>query len=122
MTKRAERASATAETAVALPALVLVLAVCLWALSLAAHALRLADAAHAAARVAARGEPEATVVATARRSAGDRAAVATTRDGDLLTVRVSSRAGPRLPVLRHVPGVTLTRTATARVEPRGGSP
>ena len=119
MTNRAERASATAETAVALPALVLVLAVCAWALSLGANALRLADSARAAARVAARGEPDSTVADTARRAAGGDVTVTTTREGDLLTVRVSARAGPPLPVL---PAVTITRAATARVEPRGGSP
>lgn len=118
-----DRASATAETAVALPALVLVLAVCLWALGLVSTALRCAEAARAAARAAARGEPLAEVTATARRVAGDRATVLTSADGDLLTVRVSVRAEPRAPVLRHLlPAVPVAEAATARVEPRGGSP
>lgn len=119
MTNRAERASATAETAVALPALVLVLALCLWGLSLGATTLRCAEAARAAARVAARGEPPDAVVAAARRVAGPGAVVTTSADGDLLTVRVTARAAPPVPGLRGpAPAVEVTQAAVARVEPR----
>jgi len=118
---RDERASATAETAVALPVLVLVLAACLWALSYAASTLRCADAARAAARAAARGELPAAVAATARRAAGRPVTVTTRRSGDLVVVDVSwrLRAGAfarRLPVLR------VHQTATAWIEPRAGPP
>jgi hypothetical protein len=122
MRSRAERASATAETAVALPALVLVLGVCLWVLAAAAATLRCADAARAAARVAARGEPADAVAQAARRTAGRPVAVSTTRAGDLLTVRVSWRL-PAVPLLaRLVPPLTVHQAATARVEPRAGPP
>ena len=57
MDLRADRASATAETAVALPALVLALGMCVWVLALVATTLRCAEAARAAARTAARGDP-----------------------------------------------------------------
>jgi CelD/BcsL family acetyltransferase involved in cellulose biosynthesis len=123
MTNARERASATAETAVALPALVLVLGVCGWALALAATTLRCAEAARAAVRVAARGEPVGAVAETARRGAGQGAAVTTARVGDLLTVRVTTRVAPPVPVLRRLlPDVTITREATARAEPRAGPP
>ena len=118
-----DRASATAETAVALPALVLVLACCLWAVSLAATALRTAEAARTGARAAARGESAAAVADAARRSGGPGVEVATTTSGELLTVRVTARAAVPFPGLRGLlPALTFTREATARVEPRGGAP
>ncbi|MDO7881040.1 TadE family type IV pilus minor pilin [Antiquaquibacter soli] len=53
---RSERGSVTAEFAVALPAIVIVLAVCLGGLALAAQYVRVQDAAAAAARDAGRGD------------------------------------------------------------------
>ncbi|HWL36786.1 MAG TPA: TadE family type IV pilus minor pilin [Frankiaceae bacterium] len=123
MTNVRERASATAETAVALPALVLVLGVCVWALALAGTALRCAEAARSAARAAARGETTEAATEAARRSGGPGVAVATAVDGELVTVRVTARSAPPLPVLgRLLPPVTITREATARAEPPGGTP
>ncbi|WP_083501910.1 TadE family type IV pilus minor pilin [Sphaerimonospora mesophila] len=51
-----ERGSVTAETAVVLPVLVMVLAVALWAVTVVGAQLRCVDAARAGARAAARGE------------------------------------------------------------------
>jgi hypothetical protein len=58
--------SVTAEFATAMPAVILVLALCLAGGQLASQQLRLQDAASAAARVASRGEPESTVAARVR--------------------------------------------------------
>jgi len=56
-----ERGSVTAEFAVALPAVVLVIALAVAALSAAGQGVRLEQAAAQAARLAARGESDATV-------------------------------------------------------------
>ncbi|WAB84934.1 hypothetical protein OVN20_05110 [Microcella daejeonensis] len=55
-----DRGSVTAEIAVAVPALVLVLAVCLGGVSAALMRAQAQDAAAVAARMLARGEPEST--------------------------------------------------------------
>ena len=123
MTSRSERGSATAETAVALPALCLVLAVSVWALGLVAAALRCAEAARAGARVAARGEPAASVADAVTRAARRPADVTTTAADGYVTVRVSWTARPPIPLLaRLIPPTTVDAEATARTEPLGGSP
>lgn len=72
----------TAETAVVLPAIVLVLAVVLAGGAAAATQVRCEEAAGAAARVVARGESENAAVTEARSIAGDRAQVTVAvRDG-----------------------------------------
>lgn len=65
-----ERGSVTAELAVALPAVALVLAVCLAAVMLVAQQVRLTDAAADAARSLGRGESNAEAQAIAGRVAG----------------------------------------------------
>lgn len=60
--KRGERGSATAEFAVLMPAVCLVLAVCLSGLQLATRHVQVQDAAAMAARGAGRGEDPATIV------------------------------------------------------------
>lgn len=103
----------TAELAVALPALVLVLALALGVLAVGTTRLRCADAARVAVRLAARGEPPATVRAAAAGVAGD------------VTVRVSGTAGTvtvevsrpvRVPA-HWLPGVVVTERATEAREP-----
>jgi Flp pilus assembly protein TadG len=65
-----ERGSVTAEFAVALPAIALVLAACLASVQLAAQQVRLTDAAADAARALGRGESEAAAAAIADRVSG----------------------------------------------------
>lgn len=80
-----DRGSATAEFAVALPAVVFVLALCLSGIAVAGQQLQLQDAAALAARALGRGgDPHALV---ARLVPG--AAVAPSADGDLACVRVT---------------------------------
>lgn len=90
-----DRGSVSAEFAIALPAVALVLACCLSGLQLAAQQVRLQDAAALTARSAARGEG----LGVAARLA-PAAAVSHWREGDLecvrLTVRSVSPAGTLL--------------------------
>lgn len=65
-----DRGAATAEFAMVLPALVLLLALFAGAATVGMTQLRAYDAARAAAREAARGEPQHTVVAEAEKRAG----------------------------------------------------
>lgn len=85
----------TAEAAIAVPALVALLAMLLWALGAVATQLRCQDAARAAARAAARGEPPAVVLQLARAAAPGGADVQLRDEGDLHHVRVVARTpGP----------------------------
>ncbi|MDQ1712316.1 MAG: hypothetical protein QOE45_1766 [Frankiaceae bacterium] len=119
----ADIGSATAETAVALPGLVVVLALCVWALSVVSTTLRCADAARAAARTAARNEPAAAVTAAARSAARRPVSTETTTDGELVTVRVTVRVAPAGGLLgRLVPALTVRQQATAHVETQAAAP
>lgn len=91
-----ERGSVTAELALALPAVVLLLAAVLVLGSAATGQLRCADAARAGARAAALGEDTAAITAIAGRLAGSGASVGVDRGGGWVTVTVSRSvvAGP----------------------------
>jgi len=98
----AERGSVTAEFAVTLPALVLVLAACLSGVAVTGQQLRLQDAAALAARTLARGgDPESLVArllptaSVERRPEGDLACVALTMPATvtaLLPLTLSARS------------------------------
>lgn len=90
---RREAGSATAETAVALPALLVVLAGALTVLSAVSAQLRCVDAARLAARSAARGDSEEATVRAAR-EVSPAAVVTVRREGDLVRVRVELGVGP----------------------------
>jgi hypothetical protein len=92
--RRGEDGSATAELAVVLPAVVVVLALCLGSVAASAQYVRLVDAAADAARSLGRGDDPGAPVA--RVDAG--ASVATTADGGLVCVEVAARLRP-LPAL-----------------------
>jgi Flp pilus assembly protein TadG len=106
--------SVTAEFAVGLVAVVLVLAVVLVTAVGASARLRCQDAARAAARAAALGESDTVMAEAARHVAGSGATVAVVRDAPWVEVRVST----------SVPGgwftggaIGLSASATAWVEP-----
>ncbi|WP_255491734.1 TadE family type IV pilus minor pilin [Actinotalea sp. JY-7876] len=104
----------TAELALALPAVVLVLAALLVTASVAAGQLRCAEGARAGARLAALGEPDATVADVARRVAGEGARVGVARDGTWAEVTVAADG----PAAWFTGGaVAVSATATAWVEP-----
>ncbi|WP_371480742.1 TadE family type IV pilus minor pilin [Kitasatospora sp. NBC_00315] len=79
---------ATAETAVALPALVLLAAMLIWGVVAAAAQIHCVDAARVGARAAARGDTDA--VAVARSAAPPGAVVRITTAGDAVRVTVEA--------------------------------
>lgn len=83
---------ATAEFAVALPALVLVGALALVALGCAVDTLRCVDAARATARLLARGDPTAVAVEQGRRLAPRGAEISAATSPGTVTVRVVATA------------------------------
>jgi Flp pilus assembly protein TadG len=104
----------TAETAVVLPVLLLVLAGAVAAVTVVGAQLRCVDAAREGARAAARGDDVATARELALQAAPDGMAVAITRDGVDVRVVVAGR----VPVLGPVPlDVEVSAEAVARLEP-----
>nr|WP_110945468.1 TadE family type IV pilus minor pilin [Streptomyces avicenniae] len=102
----------TAESAIVVPALVLLLGAMLWGLGAVLVQLRCGDAARAGARAAARGEPVADVTAVAEAAAPGGARVEVHRDGELYRVRVlAATVGPDALALE------LTGEAVAHAEP-----
>jgi hypothetical protein len=84
----------TAEFAVVLPAVVLVLALSVGALGLAVDQIRCVDAASAGARAAARGDSAGSVILVVGRAAPSGAVVSVDAGGDI--VRVSVVSEPRV--------------------------
>jgi len=111
---------ATAEFAVVLPAIVLVLALSLGAMGLALDQIRCVDAARAGARAAARGDSHRAVLLVTARAAPSQSRVSMTTSGDLVTVSVVSRprvAGGLLPRWLRAGSA-----ASAAREPAGAPP
>ncbi len=111
--RRRDAGMVTAETAVLLPVLVVVLAAAVFVLACVAAQLKCVDAARSAARRAARGEPAATVTRTAERLAPSDATVsigAGSGLGDTATVEVvvQARVRPFGGALRVVPAVRVS--------------
>ena len=102
----------TAESALAVPALLLLLGMLLWGLGVVALQLRCGDAARAGARAAARGEPAAEVTAVALAAAPGGAEVRVERDGGLHRVLVTVGAPGPGPLALPVSG-----EAVAHAEP-----
>jgi len=106
----------TAETAVVLPVILLVLAGVVAAVVVVGAQLRCVDAAREGARAAARGEDTATVTALVGRAAPD-GAVTTVRSGeDDVRVTVAARIAPLGPVPLRI---TVSAEAVALREPDG---
>jgi hypothetical protein len=106
------RGAVTAEFAVALPAVLLLLAMLLAGAAAGITQLRLEEAARAGARALARGEDRAAVDGIVRKLAGQSASSAVMPGGEWMSVTVSDRAAG--PLGRLVPW-----TLTARAEARG---
>ncbi|WP_223841184.1 MULTISPECIES: TadE family type IV pilus minor pilin [unclassified Candidatus Sulfotelmatobacter] len=87
-----ERGAVTVETAVVMPALVLLLAVMLAAAAAGMTLVRFEEAARASARAAARGESVAVAQDRAREIAGEDSAVTVAAGADRVTVTVSGPA------------------------------
>ncbi|MBM6404591.1 pilus assembly protein TadE [Phycicoccus sp. CSK15P-2] len=118
MTRRGEEGTATAELAVAVPVLLLVLAVALSAVRMGVDQVRCVDAAHTAARLLARGEPRGVATAAATRHAPEGARVRVSPGAGSVTVRVGC---PAPAALRRI-GVPdpPPAGATARLESADG--
>lgn len=115
--RRGDRGSATAETAVLLPVLVVVLAAAIWVLACVAAQLQCVDAARAAARAAARGDTAADVRTVGERLA-PRGATVLVRGGDaIVAVEVSAQVRPFGRTLTVLPAMAVRGRATAAVEP-----
>ena len=108
----------TAETAVVLPVLLLVLAGAVAAVTVVGAQLRCVDAAREGARAAARGET-AAVSGIAARTAPDGAVTAVSVAGDEVSVTVSAEVAPLGPVPLRV---EVGATAVAQREPGAGDP
>lgn len=104
----------TAETAVVLPVLVLVLVAALSGIAVVTAQLRCTDAAREGARAAARGENEAAVREIAGSSAPDGAAISVTLGAEHAVVRVSGSV-PLIPGVG--PALAVSAEATAATEP-----
>ena len=113
---RGDAGYVTAETAMVLPVLALLLAVGLWAVAVAGAQVRCVDAARDAARAVARGESDAAATTVAAAAAPDGAEVVVSRDGDRVTVTVSARVGGGLGPLSANTAPTVSATATAESE------
>lgn len=108
----ADRGAVTAEFAVALPAVVLVLAAVLLVVMAGTAQLRVADAARAGARAAAAGETDGRVAEIARHVGGEGVIVSVLRSDPWVTVQV------RAPVAGgwFASGLTTSGEATAWLE------
>ncbi|MCL2467223.1 MAG: pilus assembly protein TadE [Micrococcales bacterium] len=111
--RRREAGSVTAELAVGMVAVAMVLVVVLAVAAATVAQVRCVDAARSAARAAALGEDDASVRDTAARVAGSGATVTTTRADGWITVTVST------PLVAQGPftGLRATGSATGRTEP-----
>jgi len=111
-----ERGSVTAETAVVLPALLLVLAMAVWVLAAVGTQLRCTDAAGVAARAAARGDSRGQVrlAGAAVAPAGSVIDVVTTTS--TVEVRVRARVRPFGSALGALPAIEVSGRAVAALE------
>ena len=105
------RGAVTAEFAVALPGVLLLLALLLAGAAAGVTQLRLEEAARAGARALARGESPAAVEGIVRTLAGASATAAIAHDGEWLSVTVADRVGGPL-------GSTVPWPLTARASTR----
>ena len=118
--RRCDRGMATAEVAVALPALVVLVAAGMTAVSVLTAQLRCVDAAREAARAAARGEDAAIVRSLAERSGPDGSDVQVTSGGQEVEVTVSAEAdsvGGLLPAVRVRANAVALREPESTGEP-----
>lgn len=106
----------TAEIAAGFPALVVVLLMAVWAVTIAAGHLRCTDAAREGARAAARGEELAVVRQVAAESAPAGAVVDVVEAGGTVEVEVSVRMSMPGPLGDTLPAPTVSARAVAQAE------
>ncbi len=106
----------TAEAAVVLPVLLVVLAAALWVLASVAAQVACVDAARVGARAAARGDDPQAVRRAALAVAPRDARVEVSTAGDEVTVRVRADVRPFGPALHRLPATAVDAEATAVLE------
>lgn len=116
--RRGDRGAVTAELAVALPAVVMVLVVSLLVVMAGVAQLRVSDAARAGARAVAVGEEDVRVEEIVRHLAGADAVVRVVRGDPWVTVQVSAPAAPGF----GGQALTASAEATAWLESAVGDP
>lgn len=113
MKRKQQRGSVTAELAIGLPAVIVLLALMLLGASAGMTTLRLDSAARAGARILARGDPPEVALAAVHSQAGAGVTATVSTDGGFATVQVTGHATGPLSDLLTFP---LTASATAHVE------
>lgn len=116
-----DRGSVSAEAAVVLPVLLVVLAMAVWVLASVSAQLRCTDAAGVGARAAARGDLPAAVTAAATTAAPPGARVAVSTGIDQVEVVVRARVRPFGGALQSLPAVEVSGRAVAAREDRVGA-
>lgn len=109
-----DRGMVTAEIAVALPAVVVLLGGLIALVVAVGAQMRCIDAAREGARAAARGDPAGQVIAVATRAAPAGAQVSVAIDGEYATVTVTAATTPLGGLLGPV---AVSATASSRIEP-----
>ena len=112
----ADDGAVTAEVALAIPSVLVVLLLAVWVLLSVTAQLRCLDAAHVAARAAARGDGDAAVRVAAARVAPDGASVDVRREKGTVEVQVSAEVRPFAGVLEALPGIRVAGRAVAADE------
>ncbi|HSK25767.1 MAG TPA: TadE family type IV pilus minor pilin [Jiangellales bacterium] len=108
----------TAETAAAVPALLVLLVALVWGVSAASAQLRCTDAAREAARALARGDALSTSREVALAVAPDGARVTVAEERDMVRVRVEAAVPLPRPLSGRLPGLVLRgEAATPREGP-----
>ena len=111
-TRDAERGAITAEFAVALPAIIMVLTLCLGALSVGVAQIRVDESARVAARELARGADESSALAAAR-GIEPQAQLQVAYTSENVQVRAERRAPG---IIGSMTGWVLSSSSTVRVE------
>lgn len=114
-----QRGSVTAETAVVLPVLLIVLLACIWVLAAVGTQLRCVDAARVTARVAARGDTDAVARSAGQAAAPPGAVIVISTRGEQVHVEVRAQVRP-VPALSALPALPVQGRAVALVEPSSG--
>ena len=112
----------TAEAAMVLPVLLIVLAMAVWVLAAVGAQLRCTDAAGVAARAAARGDTAAAVREAGERVAPSAARVDVAVGPDTVQVTVSGHVRPLGGVLSRLPALAVSGRAVAAREDRASAP
>ena len=114
---RQDKGAVTAETAIALPVLVVLLLAGLWAVGVVMANIRCVDAARDVARAVARGEPAGEAQRIGEQAAPPGATVRISRAGSDVRVVVSAAVDLDWALLKGLPSVDVEGHATVQAEP-----